>query len=66
MMIYKDIIQKLKDAGYNTTRLRREKIISESTIQRIRKGEPITTDTLGVICELTGLEVSDLIEYKRV
>lgn len=64
-IIYKDILAKLKDAGYNTTRLRREKIISESTITRIRNGEPIKTDTLGVICELTGLEVSDLIEYKR-
>lgn len=65
MIIYKDILQKLKDAGYNTTRLRREKIISESTITRIRNGEPIKTDTLGLICELTGLDVSDLIEYKR-
>ena len=64
-IIYKDILQKLKDAGYNTTRLRREKIISESTITRIRNGEPIKTDTLGVICELTGLDVSDLIEYKK-
>ena len=64
-IIYKDILQKLKDAGYNTTRLRREKIISESTITRIRNGEPIKTPTLGVICELTGLDVSDLIEYKK-
>ena len=65
MMIYKDILQKLKDAGYNTTRLRREKILSESTITRIRKGEPIKTDTLELICELTGLPVEELIEYKR-
>lgn len=65
MIIYKDILTKLKDAGYNTTRLRREKIISESILTKIRAGQPITTDTLGVICELTGLEVSDLIEYKR-
>jgi putative transcriptional regulator len=65
MIIYKDILTKLKDSGYNTSRLRREKIISESTITRIRNGEPIKTDTLGLICELTGLEVSDLIEFKK-
>lgn len=65
MMIYKDILQKLKDAGYTTTRLRREKIMGESTITRIRNGEPIKTDTLGLICKLTGLPVEELIEYKR-
>jgi len=65
MMIYKDILQKLKDAGYNTTRLRREKIIGESTLTKLRRNEPISTETLGLICELTGLGVADLIEYER-
>lgn len=63
MIIYKDILQKLKDAGYTTTRLRKEKLIPESTLTRIRNGEPIKTDTLGVICQLTGLPVEELIEY---
>lgn len=63
MIIYKDILQKLKEAGYTTTRLRREKIMGESTITRIRNGEPIKTDTLGLICQLTGLPVEELIEY---
>ena len=32
MIIYKDILAKLNSAGYNTTRLRREKLLPESTI----------------------------------
>nr|DAV54226.1 MAG TPA: Cro/C1-type HTH DNA-binding domain protein [Caudoviricetes sp.] len=65
MIIYKDILQKLKDAGYNTTRLRREKLLPQSTITRLRNNDPITTETLGVICHLTGLPVEDLIEYQE-
>lgn len=65
MIIYKDILAKLKDTGYTTTRLRREKILGESTLTKLRNNKPISTETLGLICELTGLDVSDLIEYKR-
>ena len=65
MIIYKDILTKLKDAGYTTTRLRREKLLPESTITRIRKNQTITTETLGVICELTGLPVEELVEYRK-
>ena len=65
MIIYKDILAKLKDAGYTTTRLRREKLIPESTITRIRANKPITTETLAVICELTGLPVEELVEYRK-
>lgn len=65
MIIYKDILAKLKEAGYTTTRLRREKLIPESTIQRLRDNKAITTDSLGIICRLTGLPVEELIEFKK-
>lgn len=65
MIVYKDILQKLKEAGYNTTRLRREKIIPESTIDRLRHNKPITTETIDIICNLTKLQVGDLLEYQE-
>jgi putative transcriptional regulator len=65
MIIYKDILQKLKDAGYNTNRIRKERILSEGTLQRLRDGRPITTETIDTICKLTGFNVCDLIEYKE-
>ena len=64
MIIYKDVIEKLKAAGYNTTRLRNEKLLSESTLQKLRTGGSITLDTLNTICRLTSLQVEDLIEYR--
>lgn len=64
MLVYKDILSKLAEAGYNTTRLRKEKLLPESTITRIRHDEPIRLDSLETICKLTGKEISDLIEFK--
>ena len=42
MIIYLDVIDKLAKAGYNTTRIRREKILSEHTLQNIREGKSVT------------------------
>lgn len=65
MIIYKDILQKLKDSGYNTNRIRKEKLLSETTLQHIRSGESITIASLDKICKLTGCRVEDLIEYRE-
>ena len=64
MIIYKDILQKLKEAGYSTYRLRKEKIIGDSTLTQIRNNKPINTETLNLICKLTGLPIEELIEYQ--
>lgn len=64
MIIYKDILQKLKDAGYNTNRIRKEGLLSEGTLQRLREGRPITTETIDVICNLTGCKIEEIIEHK--
>ena len=65
MIIYKDILKKLKDAGYNTNRIRKEGLLSEGTLQRLRDGRPITTETIDIICNLTECRVEELIEYIR-
>lgn len=64
MIIYKNILEKLKEAGYNTTRIRKEKILSESTLTKLRNNEPINLETLDKICELTGADIPELIERR--
>lgn len=65
MIVYKDILGKLKAKGYSSYRIVKENVISQSIVQKIREGKPITTDTLNTICKLTGLQPKDLIEYKK-
>lgn len=56
-------LERLKDAGYNQTRILKERIISQSTVQRLRKEEPITFTNLSVICGLLNCQPGDIIEY---
>jgi DNA-binding Xre family transcriptional regulator len=64
MIVYKDILSKLSEAGYNTTTIRKEKILSESTLTKIRNNEPIRLDSLEVISKLTREPVENLVEFK--
>lgn len=63
MIIYKDIMKKLEDAGYTTYRLRKEKLLGEAAIQRIRTGQSLSLATLDTVCRVTGLGIADLIEH---
>lgn len=63
MFTYKiDILKELSARGYTSTRMRKEKILSEATMQNIRKGKGITTDTINTICIILRCQPSDIIE----
>ena len=65
-VVYKiDILAALKEAGYNTNRLRKEKLLSESTIQKLREGEGVAWDNLDTLCRLLECDISDLLEYQK-
>ena len=65
-IIYKvDIIAELKARGYNTNRLRKEKLLSEGVIQSLRTKKYISMDNLARICELLECQPADLIEYVK-
>ena len=65
MLVYKiNVLEKLKEHGYNTTRLRREKLLNESAIQYLRDGKPVGAIALNNICMLLDCQPGDVIEYK--
>nr|WP_243253729.1 helix-turn-helix domain-containing protein [Anaerotruncus rubiinfantis] len=43
----------LKENGFNTTKLRREKLLSEGVIQALRDGRMISLDNVSKICKLS-------------
>ena len=65
-MKYKvDVLATLKEAGYNTGTIRKEKIMGEAMLQKIRSGQMVSWATLETICELLNCQPGDLIEYER-
>ena len=65
-IIYKvDILASLKEAGFNTTRLRKEKILSEGVIQSLRENKYISLQNVSKICEVLDCQPGDLMEYVK-
>ena len=58
-----DILAELKKKGYSSTRIREEKLIGQSYLQQLRRGEPVSWKMLGTICSLLECQPGDLIEY---
>ena len=58
-----DVLTALKNAGYSTYKLRREKLLGESVIQQIRNGVLVSWPNVGRLCQLLNCQPGDLIEY---
>lgn len=63
-IIYKkDILPELKKKGYTTARLRKDRLLSESSIQFLREGKLLSFKNLAKICELLGCDIGDILVY---
>lgn len=64
MFVYKfDVLENLKESGYNTTRLRKEKLLGENAIQSLRRGEMVGIIALEKICKLLDMQPGNIIKY---
>lgn len=64
-MKYKiDVLKELKNIGYTTYRLRKDKVLNETTIQKLREGNTdISVRTLEALCKLLKCQPNDILEY---
>ena len=58
-----DVLEKLKQTGYNTNYMRKNKLLSEGAIQALRDGSPISWASIDKICALLKCQPGDLLEY---
>ena len=58
-----DILSLLSKAGYNTTRIRKEKIFPEGVLTKFRNQGPISVATLDRLCSLLECQPGDLIRW---
>ena len=65
-LVYKiDVLRTPKQKGYTTYKLRTEKLLSESTIQKLRRKKGVAWDNLETLCELLDCQPADLIAYEK-
>ena len=60
-----DVLAALKEKGYNTNRLRKEKLLAEGVIQSLRENKYIALQNISKICELLDCQPGDLMEYVK-
>ena len=58
-----DVLGALKEKGYTSYKIRREKIMGEQQVQQIREGVIISTAGLEKLCRLLNCQPGDLLEY---
>lgn len=58
-----DVLTLLKEKGYNTNRLRKDKLLAEGVIQSLREKKPISWANIARVCELLDMQPGDIIEY---
>lgn len=65
-IVYKiDVLKALKEAGYSTARLRKDKIMGEATIQKIRENQIASWATIDTICSLLNCDVGDVVGHVK-
>ena len=60
-----DVLSALKEKGYNTNRIRAEKLLSQSTLQKFRNKQGVSWENLETLCKLLDCQPADLIEFVK-
>ncbi len=64
MLVYKiDVLKTLKDKGYNSGRLRKEKLLGENAIQALRMNKMVGIIALEKICAVLDMQPGEIIGY---
>lgn len=64
MLTYKiNVLETLKESGYNSTKILKEGLISQSAMQKLRKNEMVGIKTIEKLCELLDMQPGNIIKY---
>lgn len=58
-----DVLSELKKKEYSSYRIRKEKLIGEQQLTKIRNGEIASKEVLNVLCRLLCCQPGDILEY---
>jgi len=58
-----NVLERLKDSGYSTYKLRKDKVLGEAQIQKMRSGEVTLPSYIDTVCKLLNCQPGDIMEY---
>lgn len=64
MIVFKiNVLEELKNKGYNTTKIRNETRLNETALQQIRRGKVPGLTSISHLCELLKMQPGQLLKY---
>lgn len=67
MLRYKiDVLAELKEKGYTTYKINKDKLLSNSTVQKLRRGTMVSAQNIDALCEMLCCQPGDIIEYIKM
>lgn len=63
MIVYAPLWRTMQEKGFTTYTLRVKHEMSNSTVQRLRKNMPVSTNTIDILCKILDCGPCDIIEY---
>lgn len=64
-MDYSKLFAIMKSRGLSTYRIRKDNILSQSTLQKLREGKSVTTDAIATLCKVLSCQPGDIMEYEN-
>lgn len=65
MIVYDKLLKLLQEKGYNTYRIKKEKIIGQATYTKLKRGEgALDHRSINKLCEVLNCQPGDLMEYR--
>lgn len=58
-----DVVQALNNKGLYPQKIRQGRLLSESTMTKLRRGEPLSWSNIETICRLLDCQPGDIIKY---
>lgn len=58
-----NVLQALKDKGYNSNVMRQQRLMGQSAIQQLRHNELVSWANINTICKLLECQPGDLLQY---
>lgn len=59
-----DVLDALKQAGWSTYKIRKEKLMGEAALQGIREGRMPSWEIVAILCRALQCQPGDIVEYE--
>lgn len=64
-IIFDKLFKLMKEKGLSTYRIRKDNIIGEGTLQRMRRNESVSTESIAALCEALDCKPEDIMEFVK-